>query len=87
MDEGLYKIGQPYSSKLQVAFSAYAQKEKINKRVHELTLEAALLQESVSVQQAKKNLTTCAYKNLPKSVGGKPGEAERKRKRLPQTQR
>ena len=92
MDEGPYKIGQPYSSKLQVTFSAYvskshAQKEKINKRVHELTLEAALLPESVSVQQAKKNLTACAYKNVPKSVGGKPGEAERKRKRLPQTQR
>ena len=92
VDEGPYKIGHPYSSKLQVTFSAYvskshAQKEKINKRVHELTLEAALLQESISVQQAKKNLTECAYKNVPKSVGGKPGEAERKRKRLPQTQR
>ena len=92
VDEGRYKIGNPYSSKLQVTFSAYvskshAQKEKINKRVHELTLEAALLQENISVQQAKKNLTECAYKNVPKSVGGKPGEAERKRKRLPQTQR
>ena len=55
VDEGPYKIGQPYSSKLQVAFSAYVskshtQKEKINKRVHKLTLEAALQQESVSVQ-------------------------------------
>ena len=90
-DEGPYKIGQPYSSKPSVTFSPYvskshAQKEKINKRVHELTLEAALLQESVSVQQAKKNLTECAYKNVPKSVGGKLGEAERKRKSLPQTQ-
>ena len=90
-DEGPYKIGQPYSSKPPVTFSPYvskshAQKEKINKRVHELTLEAALLQESVSVQQAKKNLTECAYKNVPKSVGGKLGEAERKRKSLPQTQ-
>ena len=93
VDEGPYKIGQPCSSKLQVAFSAYvskshAQKEKINKRVHELTLEAALLQESVSVQQVKKNLTDrVCVQELPKSVGGKPGEAERKRKRLPQTQR
>ena len=90
-DEGPEKIGQPYSSKPSVTFSPYvskshAQKEKINKRVHELTLEAALLQESVSVQQAKKNLTECAYKNVPKSVGGKLGEAERKRKSLPQTQ-
>ena len=89
VDEGPYKIG----SKLQVAFSAYvskshAQKEKINKRVQELTLEAALLQESVSVQQVKKNLTDrVCVQELPKSVGGKPGEAERKRKRLPQTQR
>ena len=77
VDEGPYKIGQPCSSKLQVAFSAYvskshAQKEKINKRVHELTLEAALLQESVSVQQVKKNLTECAYKNCPsQSVGSR----------------
>ena len=92
MDEGPYKIGQPYSSKLQVAFSTYiskshAQKEKINKRVHELMMEAALIQENLSVHHAKKNLTECAYKNVPKSVGGKPGEAEQKRKRLPQTQR
>ena len=92
VDEGPYKIGQPYSSKLQVAFSTYiskshAQNEKFNKRVHELTMEAALIQENVSVNHAKKNFTEYAYKNVPKSVGGKPGEAERKRKRLPQTQR
>ena len=32
-------------------------------------------------------MTECAYKNVPKSVGGKPGEAERKRIRKPQTKR
>ena len=41
VDESPYKISQPYSSKLHVPFHAYisklhAQKEKINKKVHEL---------------------------------------------------
>ena len=34
-----------------------------------------------------KNLTKWAYRNMPKSVGGKPGEAERKRKRNTQSER
>ena len=38
-------------------------------------------------KEQAKNLTECAYKNVPKSVDEKPGEAERKRKRVPQTQR
>lgn len=32
-------------------------------------------------------MTECAYKNVPKSVGRKPGEAERKRIHKPQTKR
>ena len=78
-----------------VPFSTYigkshAQKEKINRRVHEIPMEAFLQLEEGSINNAKaknKNLTKCAYKNMPKSVGGKPGEAERKRKRNPQSER
>ena len=95
VDEGPFKIRQQYSSKLHVPFSTYigkshAQKEKINRRVHEISMEAFLQLEEGSINNAKaknKNLTKCAYKNMPKSVGGKPGEAERKRKRNPQSER
>ena len=94
-DEDPYKINHQFSSKLQVPFSAYiskshAEKEKINKKVHDLSMEAALQpgkEKSTNTKTQGKNLTECAYKNVPKSVGGKPGEAERKRKRQPQTKR
>ena len=95
VDEGPFKIRQQYSSKLHVPFSTYigkshAKKEKINRRVHEISMEAFLQLEEGSINNAKaknKNLTKCAYKNMPKSVGGKPGEADRKRKRNPQSER
>lgn len=58
VDEGPYKISQPYSSKLHVPFHVYiskshAQKEKINKKVHELSMEAVLQQGKGSINRAK----------------------------------
>ena len=93
--EGPYKITQPFSSTLQVPFSTYitkshVEKERINKKIHDLSMEATLNQRKVQNTGYKtqgKNLTECAYKNVPKSVGEKPGESERKRKRRPQTAR
>ena len=83
MDEGPYKISQPYSSKLHVPFHAYiskshAQKEKINKKVHELSMEAVLQQGKGSINHAKtqgRNLTECAYKNVPKVSQGETGRS------------
>ena len=94
VDEGPFKIRRQYSSKLQVPFSTYIekshiQKEKLKRRVREISMEAVLQLEEGSMNNAKakdKNLTKCAYRNMPKSVGGKPGEAERKRKRNPQSE-
>lgn len=54
-------------------------------------MEVVLQQGKRSISRAKtqgRNLTECAYKNVPKSVGVKAGDwAERKRIRKPQTKR
>ena len=48
--------------------------------MHSLLLEDATAP-PVHVKRKRKNLTECAYVNIPKSVGRKPGEAERRRDR------
>lgn len=91
VDEGPYRIRPQFTSRLRVPFDTYigkshAEKERINKKVHSLLLEDAPAPASQErrKKEKRKNLTECAYINIPKSVGRKPGEAERRRDRLRQ---
>lgn len=73
VDEGPYKIGEPYRPKLEVRFSAYiskshVEKEKINRKLHNLSV---LFSYGIQVpsnypctKKTVKNLTECAYQNL-----------------------
>ena len=92
VDEGPYRIRGLFTSRLQVPFHSYiakshAEKERINKKIHSLSLEelqAQNLMKASNKRRSKQNgksLTECAYINIPKSVGRKPGEAERRRQR------
>lgn len=59
VDEGPYKIRDTFTPKLQIPFSAHigqshAKKAKINKKVHELSMEAALQQRRRPTNPTKK---------------------------------
>ena len=91
VDEGPYRIRGPFSSRLQVPCHSYiakshAEKERINTKIYSLSLEELQAQNlpvasrNRSSKQNGKSLTECAYINIPKSAGRKPGEAERRRR-------
>ena len=90
VDEGPYRIRPRFTLTLQVSFSDYilkshAQKERIKNKVHSVTFaetftrKSAARQVPLSSKRKEKSLTACAYINIPESVGGKPGQAERRR--------
>ena len=84
--EGPFRVRRKFASKLAVPFhtyiqKSYAEKQKLNQKVHSASLEdftiSQLAKENPKKQKGK-NLTECAYINIPKSVGRKPGESERR---------
>ena len=87
--EGPFRIRPQFAPRLAVPFHTYiqkshAEKNKVNQKIHSLVLEdfSVIPNESKRENKAKgKNLTECAYINIPKSVGRKPGEGERPRDR------
>lgn len=85
--EGPFRVRRKFASKLAVPFHTYiqkshAEKQKLNQKVHSASLEDFTISQLAKENPKKekgKNLTECAYINIPKSVGRKPGEAERRK--------
>ena len=87
--EGPFCIRPQFAPRLAVPFHTYIQKShveknKVNQKIHSLILEDFSVIRKKRKRENKvkgKNLTECAYINISKSVGRKPGEGERPRDR------
>lgn len=86
--EGPFCIRPQFAPRLAVPFHNYIQKShveknKVNQKIHSLTFDFSVIRKKRKRENKEngKNLTECAYINIPKSVGRKPGEGERPRDR------